>query len=144
MPKDSRMQHTAQRLSAPLTPPVTPWTLRAWPPLLWQAGPSSALQLHHLGTRITFPGDRHAALAGQTMWAGSVGRGEAGVAWDWIQIARGVVAMTDPMSVVTNLRIVGDEGEVLTACEAARFLNQIVHALPWQTEVARALRGPAQ
>jgi hypothetical protein len=42
--------------------------------------------------------------------------------------------------VVTNLRLVGDEGEVLTAYEAARFLNEIVHTLPWQDEVQRALR----
>ena len=25
------------------------------------------------------------------------------MAWDWVQIARGVVAMADPMSVVTNI-----------------------------------------
>jgi hypothetical protein len=47
--------------------------------------------------------------------------------------------MADPMSVVTNLRLVGEEGEVLTALECARFLNEIVHALPWQGEVQRAL-----
>jgi hypothetical protein len=138
------MQHPAHRFHEPTLPPASPWSLRAWPPLLWQAGKSSALQLHHLGTRVTFSGDREVGTAGQTMWGGHAADGEAGVAWDWIQIARGVVAMTDPMSVVTNLRLVGAAGEVLTACEAAVFLNEIVHALPWQTEVARALRGPTQ
>jgi hypothetical protein len=49
--------------------------------------------------------------------------------------------MADPMSVVTNLRFVGEQGEVLTALEAVRFLNELVHQLPWQHEVARALRG---
>jgi len=82
-------------------------------------------------------------MTGQTMWGGSSADGEAGVAWDWIQITHGVVAIADPMSVITNLRLVGDEGEVLTAWQAARFLNEIVHALPWQHEVTRALRGPA-
>ena len=125
-------------------PPVSPWSLRAWPPLLWQAGKSAALRLHHLGTRITFSGERDVGTSGQTMWGGQSADGEAGVAWDWIQIARGVVALTDPMSVVTNLRLVGAAGEMLTASEAAVFLNEIVHALPWQTEVARALRGPTQ
>jgi hypothetical protein len=66
--------------------------------------------------------------------------GNAGVAWDWIQISDDIVAMADPMSVVTNLRLVGQEGEVLTALEAARFLNEIVHGLPWQSEVQRALQ----
>jgi glucosamine 6-phosphate synthetase-like amidotransferase/phosphosugar isomerase protein len=56
-----------------------------------------------------------------------------------VQISGDVVAMADPMSVVTNLRLIGREGEVLTALEAARFLNEIVYALPWQSEVQRAL-----
>jgi hypothetical protein len=77
--------------------------------------------------------------AGQTIWGGQSKDGEAGVAWDWVQISGDVVAMADPMSVVTNLRLVGEEGEVLTALECARFLNEIVHALPWQGEVQRAL-----
>ncbi len=71
--------------------------------------------------------------------------GEAGVAWDWVQLSRGVVAMADPMSVISNLRLVGSAGEVLTAWEAALYLNEIVHALPWQDEVQRALHdGPRQ
>ena len=52
--------------------------------------------------------------------------------------------MADPMSVVTNLRLVGEQGEVLTAIEAVRFLNELVHRLPWQQEVERALHGPMQ
>lgn len=125
-------------------PPISPWSLRAWPPVLWQAGRASGLQFHHLGTRVTLPGDRLCGLSGQTLWAGSSADGEAGVAWDWIQISRGIVAMADPLSVVTNLRLIGDEGEVLTALESARFLNEIVHTLPWQYEVARALATPTQ
>ena len=83
----------------------------------------------------------HSRVAGQTIWAGTVAGGEAGMAWDWVEVAHGVVAMADPMSVIANLRIVSDDGEVLTAVEAALFLNGIVHALPWQDEVGRAL-GP--
>jgi hypothetical protein len=47
------------------------------------------------------------------------------------------------MSVVTNVRLIGTEGEVLTAQQAARFLNEMVHALPWQEEVHRALSARA-
>ncbi len=63
------------------------------------------------------------------------------MAWDWIQIARGVVAIADPMSLVTNLRLIGDGGEVWTAQQSALFLNRLVRALPWQLEVQRALGG---
>lgn len=119
-----------------------PWTLRAWPPLLWQAGRASVLRFHHLGTRVTHPGDQDSPPSGQTLWAGHSDSGEAGVAWDWILVTRGVVAMADPLSVVTNLRLLGSEGEVLTALESALYLNELVHALPWQTEVARLLEMP--
>ncbi len=75
------------------------------------------------------------------MWAASAGSGQAGMAWDWVQISCGVVAMADPLAVVTNLRLVGTEGEVLTAHEAACFLNELVRSLPWQQEVQRALKS---
>lgn len=117
-----------------------PWTLRAWPPVLCQAGRTPALRFHHLATLVLNAGEHDQPRTGQTLW-GSAGTGgeEAGVAWDWVQLMPGVVAMADPMSVVTNLRLVGPEGEVLTAWEAARHLNDIVHMLPWQQEVNQAL-----
>lgn len=117
-------------------PSTTPWSLRAWPPLLWQARRQTELSFEHLGTLVTSPDDR----TGQTMWSTRGVDGEAGVAWDWVQLPRGAVAMADPMSVVTNLRLVGDQGEVLTAQQAARYLNEIVRGLPWQQEVQRALQ----
>ena len=119
-----------------------PWTLRAWPPLLWQVGKQIPLRLQHLGTQITNPGDAMFRTVGQTLWAWDGDEGSVGMAWDWIQLTRGVVAMADPMAVVTNLRLVGDEGEVLSAIESARHFNWIVHGLPWQHEVERALGAP--
>jgi hypothetical protein len=47
--------------------------------------------------------------------------------------------MADPLSVVTNLRLVNPEGDVLSPLESLRHLNEIVHALPWQDEVERVL-----
>jgi hypothetical protein len=146
MPKYTAM-HTYALNHAPAmqlaTSPVAPWTLRAWPPLLWQAGLPPTGRLQHLGTRVTYPGDRMVRAAGQTLWGGSLGTGHAGLAWDWVQISRGVVALADPMSVVSNLRLLGDAGEVLTSQQAACYLNALVYELPWQSEVERALTaGP--
>lgn len=119
---------------------AAPWTLRSWPPLLWQAGCTGRLRLAHLSTRVLHPGDGHGPGCGQTLWGGPIDEGEAGLAWDWVQLSRGVVAMADPMCVITNLRLLGPAGEVLTAFETARHLNELVCALPWQTEVRRALQ----
>ena len=51
----------------------------------------------------------------------------------------GFVAMVDPMALITNLQFVSQEGEVLAPLESVRQLNEIVHMLPWQDEVQRAL-----
>lgn len=119
----------------------TSWTIRAWPPLLCQARGATQLQLGHLDTQVFTTVDGDGTRTGQTVWYGDVGDGqEAGVAWDWVMLSRDVVAMADPMSVVTNLRLLGDEGEVLTAWESARHLSRIVYGLPWQREVQRAVK----
>ena len=121
-----------------------PWTLRAWPPLLWQVNKQIPLHMRHLRTQITNPGELMFRNMGQTFWAWHTDDGDVGMAWDWVQLGRGVLAMADPMAVVTNLRLVGDEGTVLTPWESAPHFNHIVHSLPWQHEVERLLGSPAQ
>jgi len=118
----------------------TSWSVRAWPPLLRQAEGASDLRFDHLDTKVFPAADQDAPLSGQTVWRGEAADGEVGVAWDWVMVSRGVVAMADPMCVVSNLRLLGAQGEVLTAWESARHLSQIVYGLPWQGEVQRVLR----
>ena len=120
---------------------LAPWALSAWRPLFWQAGAAPLCPLRHLGTRVSFQGGGLVRTTGQTLWGGTIDDGDAGVAWDWVQISRGVVTLADPMSVVTNLRLVSPEGVVLTALQSIMHLNALVHGLPWQSEVERALRG---
>lgn len=95
-----------------------------------------------MGSHVNFDAGRHRLQAGQTLWAGPADDGQAGLAWDWVQVAQGVLALADPLSVISNLRLVGARGEVLTTLQAACFLNRIVHSLPWQDEVTRALELP--
>ena len=116
-----------------------PWSLRTWPPIAWQIDLGSPMRWQHLATRIHNTGDYLVHLAGQTVWAGRFDDDAAGVAWDWIQLPRGIVAMVDPMAVVTNLRLVGPTGESLPTMEAVRHINSLVRSLPWQYEVERVL-----
>jgi hypothetical protein len=118
----------------------TSWSVRAWPPLLWQAEGASHLRFAHLDTQVFPASDDEAPLSGQTVWRGAAADAEVGVAWDWVMVSSDVVAMADPMCVVSNLRLLGKQGEVLTAWESARHLSQIVYGLPWQGEVRRVLR----
>lgn len=123
---------------------VTPaWMVCSWPPVLWQAGHATRLPLAHISTQILDAGDLAQPPCGQTMWGGSAHDGDAGVAWDWVLLPQGIVTMADPLGVISNLRLLGDHGRVLTAWEAARHLCEIVHGLPWQTEVERVVQRHA-
>lgn len=82
--------------------------------------------------------DRHPA-SGQTLWLGDDGRRRAGVAWDWVSLPAGLVAMVNPMTLISNLQFISPRGDVLAPLESVRQLNEIVHALPWQYEVQRVL-----
>lgn len=123
---------------------MTPaWIVYAWAPVLWQASAAPHLHLVHLGTRVLTFGDDDGPSSGQTLWGGQSDECAAGVAWDWIELRQGVVAMADPLGMVTNLRLLDDHGEALSQTQVAVQLHQLVHALPWQNEVTRALRKPS-
>lgn len=129
-----------------LRPPSKPhsattpaWIVCAWPPVTCPVQQAPRLNFVHLGTRVLKPGDADSPTSGQTLWGGPSADGAAGVAWDWVEIQEGVVAMADPFGLVTNLQFVGEKGAVLTGFEATLRLNELVHALPWQSEVQRAL-----
>ena len=123
---------------------LTPaWIVYAWAPVLWQSAATDRLHLVHLGTRVLNFGDDDAPCSGQTLWANDSATCSAGVAWDWVELRRGVVAMSDPMGVITNLRMVDEQGEVMNQAQLAVRLHQLVHTLPWQSEVKRVLHSPS-
>jgi hypothetical protein len=135
---------TTSRIMQSKSHACPPWTVRAWPPVLWQVDHLRPLLMRHLGTRVTNPGDQISRTAGQTIWAAAAAQDQAGMAWDWIQLSGGVVAMADPLSVVTNLRLISADGDTLSQLESLRHLNEVVHRLPWQGEVERVLMVNAQ
>ncbi len=115
------------------------WIVYAWPRVLCETQHAPSLQLAHQSTHVLVAGDAEHPAMGQTLWQGADGQAIAGVAWDWVSLPAGVVAMVDPMALITNLQFVNRSGEVLAPLESARQLNEIVHALPWQYEVQRVL-----
>jgi hypothetical protein len=117
-------------------PPVqTLWALYSWPPVFWQANLRRRPRFIHLATRVTKSPNPSEHRSGNTIW----GDGEAGFAWDWIEIEHGVVAMSNPMGLVTNLQLVAANGELLSSATAALHFNQFVRRIPWQGEVRRLL-----
>jgi len=114
--------------------------LNFWPPVFWQANLKRGPHFVHLSTRVTSSRRGYERCSGSTVWGGFSKGAEARLAWDWVEVAEGVVAMADPMALSTNLRLITADGHVLPAISAALHFNQFVRRLPWQEEVQRLLR----
>lgn len=136
LPTIDHHRRTDVRFEMLMTPA---WIVCAWPPVLWQVDETAPLHLVHLGTRVLRFGNDEGPLIGQTLWGETSAEPVAGVAWDWVEVQDGVVAMADPLGVVTNLKLLDARGEALSDFQVAVHLNGLVHSLPWQTEVQRAI-----
>jgi hypothetical protein len=66
------------------------------------------------------------------------------LAWDWAEVRKDVVALCDPMNVLSNVRLVDDEGAPLGAAERVLHLNSAIHELDWQPHVMRRQSNWAQ
>jgi len=73
--------------------------------------------------------------AGQALWRGSIESRPFGLSWDWVQMARGAVIMADPMTILTNLVLIDDDGHPVSAAQTVLHLNNAVRELKWQGHV---------
>jgi hypothetical protein len=83
--------------------------------------------------------------AGATVWVLRERDAKAAIAWEWAELREGVVALSDPNSLLSNIQIVGAPVGLEHVDPIGRkrlILNTIVHGLPWQSAVLRALQTP--
>lgn len=74
---------------------------------------------------------------GQAIW-GSVEDGDEpfGLAWDWREVREGLVALSDPMTIISNVVLIED-GEPVDEFKRIVHLNSVIYQLPWQRHTAR-------
>jgi hypothetical protein len=60
-----------------------------------------------------------------------------GLAWDWCEV-RHVIALADPMTVLSNVQLTADDGQRLPRSQELLYLNNAIHELCWQDEVRSA------
>lgn len=72
---------------------------------------------------------------GQALWASTHQGQPLGLAWDWAEVRKDVVALSDPMNVLSNVRLVDEAGAPLGAAEQVLHLNSAIHELEWQAHV---------
>ncbi|EHR68936.1 hypothetical protein BurJ1DRAFT_0037 [Burkholderiales bacterium JOSHI_001] len=117
---------------------IQSWMIRRWPHVEWYL-PATLNEwpaFSHMGTQVQGQPDAQGRCVGHTVWLGNVDGRTAGAAWAWTEWRPGVVLLSDPNAIVSNLRCRGDSGLSNTVA-----LNLLAHALPWQNEVLRVLKA---
>lgn len=121
--------------------PTPVWTLVSWPKV-WCPAESHgrlATQFRHLSTSLTEDHTHDGAVRGQVLYGFEFQQKMFGVAWDWVAIGGRFVAMADPMSIVSNVYFVTDDGVTLDDSARIVQLNNLIHRLPWQRPVSGSL-----
>jgi hypothetical protein len=78
---------------------------------------------------------------GQVTWV-SAKQPDIGLAWDWVEVVPGVVALEDPLQIVCNVEVTDAASRKLDADGRRLMLNRVVHRLPWQRAVRDKLASP--
>lgn len=73
------------------------------------------------------------------MWISYTAAGLVGVAWRWSEISPGVVLISNPNDVTTNLVLVDQDLQRLETADSIRAINGLLHSLEWQAPVCDAL-----
>lgn len=118
---------------------MSAWALLSWPPVVWKA-PWKALKLRHLETSLDAAQADESHIRGQAVWVCESNAGLAGVAWEWIQIRGGIIALTDPMALVSNLYVVDHCSEQVTHQRRTLLLHSQLLNVDWQGEVRKLVR----
>ena len=97
----------------------------------------------HASTQIRDDGTRSGMRAGETVWVAQNDEWIAGMAWEWVEARTGVLMLSDPNSIVTNLALVDQDRRLVSDLKKIIALNELVHRLDWQAQVRSLLAaGP--
>lgn len=119
------------------------WQIVVWKP--WFATVPEferlAKRMRHLGVIIqtAVPGQ---VRRGQVLWGTEHEQGLVGIAWDWGDAAPDAPALSDPMTLLSNVHLLDDEGCCLPRELGMLYLNGAVNRFDWQRQV-RAAAAPA-
>ncbi|MDN3919231.1 hypothetical protein [Roseateles violae] len=121
------------------------WQVTTWKPV--QLTPTQFSELLEKFEKISsnvLRSPRSTLRCGQALWAAPVEgrhRGDRiGIAWDWAEVREGVVALVDPMRLLSNLQLVDDDGICLDESALVVHLNTALYALDWQSSAMEQRR----
>ncbi len=116
---------------------IPAWQLITWKPVLTTLT-DFRRALIHLRPLGQAGGAERPALGGrqgQALWVATHRGQPLGLAWDWAEVREDVVALCDPMNVLSNVTLVDSRGDFLDAAARILHLNAAIHDLDWQAHV---------
>lgn len=124
---------------------ISSWQVFTWPKVRFRAPEliDSANLFRSLGTSLELDTTNSNLCSGTTVWGCEFSGRRVGIAWEWVAIKPRVVVLGDPMTLLANVDLVDEDGELLLDSQRLLLLHQIIFALPWQQDV-QAARWPEQ
>ena len=113
---------------------IPAWQVISWSPVVTtvEAFEREVAKLRHLGTTVHEAESGGGQRQGQVLWGVDEPSHEIGIAWDWAEVRADVVALVDPMKVLSNVTLVDDDGVCLDDSRRIVHLNNAIHGLQWQ------------
>jgi hypothetical protein len=116
---------------------IPAWQVITWPPVVTTMGEFAQLatRFRHLGTSVHVDESMQGLKYGQVLWGVEDGSSRIGLAWDWAEVRERVVAMADPMKVLSNVALRREDGVLVAERERLLHLNGAIHRWRWQSQV---------
>ena len=88
--------------------------------------------LRQIGRSVQVHDARSGLRSGQDVWAVECEGEPIQIAWEWTEIRPQVVALFDPMSILSNVSLIDGKGHALARSKRMLHLNNVIHRLGWQ------------
>ncbi|MEK8033575.1 hypothetical protein AACH06_22365 [Ideonella sp. DXS29W] len=96
-------------------------------------------QFRHIGTVLAQPTIDDDCKRGQVVWGVPDTDCPLALCWDWAEVRVGVVALANPMTVFSNVRLLAEDGAPLSHGQTLLELNGVIHELNWQRQLCDEL-----
>lgn len=118
-----------------------PGILSLWKPVTvtvgdWVAAAASFCRVSVVRRR----GVPAAEASGHAIWGTFIGPTPMALCWEWSLSHPGVVVLSNPMGVMSNVALVDPQGERFSHAQTLLELNRALYALDWQEQVLTDLR----
>lgn len=93
----------------------------------------------HLSTVHSPDVDDDGCRHGHVIWGHLLGASPMAMCWEWAEVRLGVVAIFNPMNVLSNVRLMSEDGRPFSYGQTVLVFNAVVHDIDWQSGVREEL-----